>query len=79
MRTDRYKLIHFYYDVDVWELYDLYKDPSEMTNVYNIPEYAQVKEDMHKRLEEMRLKYGDSKELNDQNLERYLTAKKIKR
>jgi arylsulfatase A-like enzyme len=78
VRTDRYKLIHFYYDVDIWELYDLEKDPSEMTNEYTNLEYANVKEDMHKRLVEMRIKYGDSKELNDQNLERYLTAKKIK-
>jgi hypothetical protein len=23
VRTDRYKLIHFYYDVDEWEMYDL--------------------------------------------------------
>jgi len=78
VRTDRYKLIHFYHDVDVWELYDLEKDPSEMINVYTNPEYTSVKEDMHNRLIEMRIKYGDSKELNDQNLERYLTAKNIK-
>ena len=25
VRTDRYKLIHFYYDIDEWELYDLEK------------------------------------------------------
>lgn len=78
IRTDRYKLIHFYYDVDVWELYDLEKDPSEMTNSYNDPAYKEVREDMHKRLTELRVKYGDSKELNDLNLENYLTAKKIK-
>jgi arylsulfatase A-like enzyme len=77
VRTDRYKLIHFYYDIDVWELYDLEKDPTEMINVYNDPNYKDIKEDMHKRLTELRIKYGDSKALNDQNLERYLTAKKI--
>ncbi|MDD3076728.1 MAG: sulfatase, partial [Proteiniphilum sp.] len=38
--TDRYKLIHFYYDVDEWELYDLKTDPMEMRNVYEHPEYA---------------------------------------
>jgi len=26
VRTDRYKLIHFYYDIDEWEMYDLEKD-----------------------------------------------------
>ncbi|MCF8361602.1 MAG: sulfatase, partial [Prolixibacteraceae bacterium] len=32
--TKEYKLIHFYYDVDEWELYDREKDPHEMKNVY---------------------------------------------
>lgn len=29
----RYKLIHFYDDIDEWELYDLATDPTELTNV----------------------------------------------
>ena len=35
IRTDRYKLIHFYYSMDEWELYDLKNDPSEMNNIYS--------------------------------------------
>ncbi|WP_233267566.1 sulfatase [Algibacter sp. L1A34] len=77
VRTDRYKLIHFYYDIDKWELYDLEKDPTEMHNVYEDTEYASVKEDMHKQLEKMRTKYGDSDALNEENLQRYLSAKNI--
>lgn len=34
VRTERYKLIHFYDDIDSWELYDLKKDPMEMNNIY---------------------------------------------
>lgn len=34
VRTEKYKLIHFYRDIDVWELYDLEKDPKEMHNIY---------------------------------------------
>jgi arylsulfatase A-like enzyme len=60
--TDRYKLIHFYYDIDEWELYDLEKDPSEMKSVYNDPAYAGVQADLHKRLIELRAYYGDSDE-----------------
>ena len=75
VRTDRYKLIHFYYDIDEWELYDLEKDPSEMENVYNDSEYVSVREDMHKQLTKMRKKYGDSDALNQKNLERFLNAK----
>ena len=27
VKTDRYKLMHFYYSMDEWELYDLKTDP----------------------------------------------------
>jgi len=70
IRTDRYKLIHFYYDIDEWELYDLEKDPHEMHNVYNDPAYADVRKSMHQRLEELRKGYGDS----DANDEKFLKA-----
>jgi arylsulfatase A-like enzyme len=60
--TDRYKLIHYYYDIDEWELYDFKSDPQEMKNVYNDPAYAAVKADLHKRLENLRIKYQDSEE-----------------
>jgi arylsulfatase A-like enzyme len=59
-----YKLVHFYYDVDEWELYDRMKDPNEMKNIYNDPEYAEVQHMMHKRLEELRMQYMDSDSLN---------------
>jgi len=61
--TERYKLIHFYYDIDEWELYDLQKDPMELKNVYNDPEYSAVKDDLHRRLEKIMKQYGDSEEL----------------
>ena len=32
--TEDYKLAHFYYDVDEWELYDRTLDPGEMKNLY---------------------------------------------
>ena len=62
--TERYKLMHFYYDIDEWEMYDLEKDPHEMKSVYNDPDYAEVQKMMHGRLAELRTKYGDSDELN---------------
>jgi arylsulfatase A-like enzyme len=61
--TDRYKLIHYYYDIDEWELYDIQADPLEMRNVYDDPEYISIKEDLHKRLDKLMVKYKDSQEL----------------
>ena len=76
VRTDRYKLMHFYYDIDEWEMYDLEKDPQEMKNIYDDPGYEEVQELMHKRLDEMREKYGDSKENDEAFLEAYLESMK---
>ncbi len=61
--TDQYKLMHFYYDIDEWELYDFKNDPMEMKNLYNDPAHATVKDDLHRRLKELMAKYGDSEEL----------------
>jgi arylsulfatase A-like enzyme len=61
--TERYKLIHYYYDIDEWELFDLKSDPQEMKNVYNNPAYTSIKTDLHKRLEKLMVKYKDSEEL----------------
>jgi arylsulfatase A-like enzyme len=70
--TDRYKLMHFYYDIDEWELYDLETDPEELRNVYGDPSYSKVREMMHERLDEMREKYGDSDENNQKFLDAYM-------
>lgn len=78
IRTDRYKLIHFYYDTDEWELYDLEKDPQEMRNVYDDPAYAKVKKEMHKKLGELRAKYRDSDE-NDRWFIKYNNTKPLPR
>lgn len=50
VRDDRYKLIHFYNDIDVWELYDLQEDPHEMNNLYGKPSYEAVTKRMRDEL-----------------------------
>ncbi|WP_319589331.1 sulfatase [uncultured Draconibacterium sp.] len=70
--TEDYKLIHFYYDVDEWELYDRKKDPQEMENEYDNPEYAEVVEELKQKLAELRVKYKDSKELDKENIDKFL-------
>lgn len=77
--TDRYKLMHFYYDIDEWELYDLEKDPNEMQNVYDDPEYAEVQEMMHQKFDELRTYYGDSDENDQRFLKEYLEVREQRR
>ena len=60
VRTQRYKLIHFYHDIDEWELYDLKKDPREMKNVYHDPAYANVVKELKAELQRLRSKYKDN-------------------
>ena len=69
IRTERYKLIHFYYDIDEWEMYDLEEDPDEMNNLYGDAAYAEIQAELHERLEKLRVYYKDSKELDDQFIE----------
>lgn len=59
IRTDRYKLIHFYNDIDEWELYDLEKDPHEMHNIYNNPENKALIAELKKRLKALAMQYKD--------------------
>ena len=67
-----FKLVHFYYDVDEWELYDRKNDPNEMKNVYNDPNYKEIVKELTIELYELRKKYKDSKELD----QKFLTNEK---
>ncbi|WP_167614992.1 sulfatase [Maribellus sediminis] len=69
--TKEYKLVHFYYDIDEWELYDRKKDPLELNSVYNDPAYAEVAATMKQKLKDIRLKYKDSDELDQHFIELY--------
>jgi len=59
VRGERYKLAHFY-EIDAWELYDLEKDPQELTSVYDDPAYAAVREEMRAELRRLQAQYGDA-------------------
>lgn len=55
--SQAYKLVHFYYDVDEWELYDRKKDPQELNNVYHDSAYSEVVLAMHRKLDQLRALY----------------------
>src|SRR4029079_8795843 len=53
VRTDRYKLIHFYTLEDTWELCDLQKDPNELKSLYKDPAYSQTVAELKKELKRL--------------------------
>ena len=70
VRTERYKLIHFYDDIDQWELYDLQTDPTEMNNLFDKSGYESIIEKLKQELVGLQTLYGDSIEyrLRDKKL-----------
>ena len=59
VRTERYKLIHFYNDIDVWELYDLKNDLAEMYNIYGQPGTEEVTAELKTTLLDLQQQYND--------------------
>ncbi len=59
VRTERYKLIHFYNDIDTWELYDLENDPAEMNNIYEKADLELIAS-LKTLLAKLQVEYGDT-------------------
>ena len=59
VRTDRYKLIHYYEEPQEFELYDLPEDPGELRNLYGDSQYAQLARELMNRITELRRETGD--------------------
>lgn len=67
IRTKTHKLIYFYgcdYNGENqtppgWELYDLTKDPDELNNVYDHPDYEEVRDQLKRQFAELRVQVGD--------------------
>ena len=65
IRTQRYKLMHFYQFGEEWELYDLKNDPDELTNLYDKSEHAQLLNRMKKRLAKLQQHYEDDSNISE--------------
>ena len=63
IRTEKYKLIKFYGDIDAWELYDLQKDPHEMKNIYGEKGNEKNIAGLKAKLEELIKNYKDDEAL----------------
>lgn len=60
IRNERYKLVHFYYEQDIWEFYDLLNDPEELDNAVADPMYASIIEEMKSELYGMKKASGNT-------------------
>ncbi|HSN10599.1 MAG TPA: sulfatase/phosphatase domain-containing protein, partial [Propionibacteriaceae bacterium] len=71
VRTERYKLIRYYgaplgvpgssdrITPDEWEMFDLERDPQELTNVIDDPSYQDVRHELMAELDRLQGLYGD--------------------
>jgi hypothetical protein len=53
VRTERHKLIHWVHKEGVDELYDLQRDPYEITNVISDAAYATIRDKLKKELRKL--------------------------
>jgi arylsulfatase A-like enzyme len=67
IRTSKYKLMHFYYSMDEWELYDLEADPNEMNNIYQDAPELLVNQ-LKSELDSIREFYQDDQTLEEMKL-----------
>ncbi len=65
IRTERYKLIHFYQFGNEWEMYDLKEDPDELTNIYGKADKKSLQKDLKEQLVAIRKFYDDNTDVSE--------------
>ena len=65
IRTERYKLMHFYQFGNEWELYDLQSDPDELQNLYGKKGTAKLAADLKKQLRGLQKNYEDDSDISE--------------
>jgi len=73
VRTERYKLIHFFLEPQEFELYDLQTDPDEMNNLYGKPGYEELTADLKGRLAALRAQTNDAYQYKSTGLPLHVT------
>jgi arylsulfatase A-like enzyme len=66
IRTERYKLMHFYQFGNEWELYDLQSDPDELQNLYGKKGTAKLSANLKKQLRALQKHYEDDSDISEQ-------------
>jgi len=75
VRTERYKLIHFFLDPEEWELYDLKSDPDETNNLYGKPGNEEITQYLKERLQALRAETQDTYEYKPTGIPRHPTVR----
>jgi arylsulfatase A-like enzyme len=75
--TGKYKLIHFYYDMDEWELFDLENDKNEMNNLYGKPGYEQITANLKQKIKSLQKQYKDDMSLEEMRAMTDVVVKRI--
>ena len=65
IRTERYKLIHFYQFGNEWEMYDLKEDPDELTNIYGKADKKSLQKELKEQLVAIRKFYDDNTDVSE--------------
>ncbi|MCL5671027.1 MAG: DUF4976 domain-containing protein, partial [Acidobacteria bacterium] len=59
VRTEQYKLIHYYEAPEEFELYDLKADPGELHDLSGNPQYDSIAAKLRERIKQLRVQTGD--------------------
>ena len=66
IRTERYKLMHFYQFGNEWELYDLKTDPDELTNLYGKRQHTNLANQLKQQLVDLQKHYQENSDISEQ-------------
>ena len=65
IRTERYKLIHFYQFGNEWEMYELKEDTNELTKIYGKADKKSLQKDLKEQLVAIRKFYDDNTDVSE--------------
>ena len=74
VRTERYKLIHFFLEPEEWELYDLKTDPDETNNLYGKPGSEEITAHLKERLQALRAETNDTYQYKPTGIPKHWTV-----
>jgi arylsulfatase A-like enzyme len=63
VRSEQFTLVHFYGEINTWELFDLKKDPQQLHNLYGQKGYEKITAELKDKLRKLMVQYKDQEAL----------------